>query len=82
MAYILSQIFGFLVFIFVFVSMQTKSMKNTLLCQFACNGLGMISYVLIGGFSGFGIYLVATVQSLVFYFLRKNDRKEPAGCIR
>ena len=71
MTYILSQIFGFLVFLLVFASTQTKNMKEALLCQIGCNGLGMLSYVLLGGFSGCGIYLVATVQSAIFFFIRK-----------
>ena len=77
MAYILSQIFGFLVFLFVFASAQTKNMKNALLCQIGCNGFGMLSYVLLGGFSGCGIYLIATIQSAIFYFIRKSGKEEP-----
>lgn len=77
MEYIISQILGFLVFLFVFASMQTKNIKHVLLCQIGCNGFGMISYVLLGGFSGCGIYLVATVQSVIFYFIRKNGKEEP-----
>ena len=77
MAYILSQIFGFLVFLFVFASAQTKNMKNALLCQIGCNGFGMLSYVLLGGFSGCGIYLIATIQSAIFYFIRKEGKEEP-----
>lgn len=77
MEYILSQIFGFLVFIFVFLSMQMTKMKYTLLCQLFCNGLGMFSYVLIGGFSGFGIYLIATIQCLVFFLLRSSGKEAP-----
>ena len=77
MAYILSQILGFIVFFFVFASMQSKNMKTVLLCQIGCNGLGMLSYVLLGGFSGCGIYLVATVQSVLFYFIRRSGKQEP-----
>lgn len=77
MAYLLSQILGFIVFLFVFASMQTKDMKRVLLCQIGCNGLGMLSYVLLGGFSGCGIYLVATIQSVLFFFIRKNGKEEP-----
>lgn len=77
MPYIISQILGFVVFLFVFASMQTKDMKRVLLCQIGCNGLGMLSYVLLGGFSGCGIYLIATVQSIVFYLIRKREKEEP-----
>ena len=74
---ILSQVFGILVFVFVFASMQTKNIKSVLLCQIIINGLGMLSYVLIGGFSGCGIYLVATAQSVIYYVIRRTGREEP-----
>ena len=77
MANIIAQIFGFLVFLFVFASAQTKNMKNALLCQIGCNGFGMLSYVLLGGFSGCGIYLIATLQSVIFYFIRRSGKEEP-----
>lgn len=77
MPYILSQIFGFLVFLFVFASAQTKNMKDALLCQIGCNGFGMLSYVLLGGFSGCGIYLIATVQSAIFFFIRRSGKEDP-----
>ena len=77
MAYIISQILGFVVFIFVFASMQTKNIQRVLLCQIGCNGLGMLSYILVGGLSGCGIYLVAATQSVLFYVLRKQGKEEP-----
>ena len=49
-----------------------------MLCQVICNGLGTLSYVLLdGGLSGCGIYLVATLQSLLFFILRTKEIKEP-----
>lgn len=77
MATIVSQILGGIVFVLVFVSMQSGRMERVLLCQIGCNGLGMLSYVLLGGFSGCGIYLVATLQSGIFFFLRKSNREAP-----
>jgi len=77
MNYILSQIFGGLSFLFVFASMQTKNIKSVLVCQAAINALGMFSYVLIGGLSGCGIYLVATAQSVIYYVIRSKGREEP-----
>lgn len=77
MAYVFSQFLGFLVAIFVIVSMQTKNMTAALLCQICCNGFGMLSYVLLGGLSGCGIYLIATLQSAIFFFIRKSGKKEP-----
>ena len=78
MANILSQIFGAVVFVFVFASMQTTDMKRTLAYQVACNAFGMLSYVLLGSISGCGIYLVAAVQSAVLLVYRKRDREVPA----
>jgi len=75
--YTLSQIFGGIVFVFVFFSMQLKNMNHVLLCQIGCNGFGLLSYVMIGGFSACGIYLLATVQSALFLFIRKYEKKEP-----
>lgn len=74
MTYILSQIFGGLVFVAVFLALQMSDMKRSLLCQIACNVLGMLSYVLAGGISGCGIYLVASAALgiLRFHILKKE----------
>lgn len=77
MEYIISQVLGAIGCIFVFLSMQTKNIKYTMLCQIFCNGLGMLSYVLTDGFSGTGIYLIATLQSVVFFILRTKEKQEP-----
>ena len=77
MEYTISQILGGVVFVLVFLSMQTKSMNRVLLCQIGGNGFGLLSYVLIGGFSVCGIYLLATLQAVSFFFIRKYDKKEP-----
>ena len=77
MAYVVSQIIGGIVSLLIFASMQTKKITRVMLCLVGCNALGTLSYVLLGGFSGCGIYLVATVQSVIFYFIRKYEKKEP-----
>jgi hypothetical protein len=77
MEYYFSQILGVFVFICVFASMQTKNIKYVMLWQIGCNGLGMLSYVLLDGFSGSGIYMVALIQSLIFFFIRKYGKDEP-----
>ncbi len=74
---IISQVSGVLICFFAVASMQTKNIKYTMLFQLLCNGLGMISYLLLDGFSGFGIYLVATLQSLAFFLLTAFNKKEP-----
>ena len=78
MAYIISQIIGVLVCIFVVISLQTKNIKFAMLCQLICFGLGTACYFLLdGGLSGCGIYLVATLQSLLFFILRTKEKEEP-----
>lgn len=77
MTYIISQILGAFVFLLVFLSMQTRNITRVMLCQIGCNLLGTVSYILLGGFSGCGIYLVATLQSVVFFFIRKKGKQEP-----
>ena len=77
MEYTLSQIFGVIVFVFVFFSMQLKNMNHVLLCQIGCNSFGLLSYVLVGGFSACGIYLLATLQAALYLFIRKYEKMEP-----
>lgn len=77
MEYIISQILGGIVFVFVFLSMQTKNITIVMICQIGCNVFGMASYVLLDGFSGAAIYMVATLQSIIYFYIRKYDKKEP-----
>ena len=77
MMYILSQVFGVLAFVFVFASMQFKDIKHVLLCLVGCNGFQALSYILIGGFTACGLSLIATIQSLIFYFIRRSGKDEP-----
>ena len=77
MEYIISQILGGIVFVFVFLSMQTKNITLVMICQIGCNALGMASYVLLDGFSGAAIYMVATLQSVIYFYIRRYDKKEP-----
>ena len=75
---IISQICGIIVCIAAIVSMQLKNVKYILVCQLICNGLGALSYVLDGGFTGCGIYLIAILQSVVYYLLRQKQKNTPA----
>ncbi len=77
MYFILSQIIGLIVSFSAIMSMQMKNVKAILTWQLVCNGLGALSYILLGGFSGCGIYLVAFLQTIVFYIFRKTDTKSP-----
>ena len=65
MDFIFSQICGLIVSVAAIVSMQLKNVKWILVCQLICNGIGALSYILLDGLSGCGIYLVALLQSIV-----------------
>ena len=78
---IVSQIIGGVVLIFVFLSTQTKNIKLVMLFQLVCNTLGALSYILLGGISGCGIFLVATAQSLIFLILRIKEKEAPRWLI-
>lgn len=77
MEFYFSQICGLIVSAAAIASMQLKGIKSVLVCQLVCNGVGALSYILLGGFSGCGIYLVALGQSIVYFFFRLKDKKAP-----
>ena len=76
MDFIFSQICGLIVSVAAIVSMQLKNVKWILVCQLICNGIGALSYILLDGLSGCGIYLVALLQSIVFYIYRQGEEKD------
>ena len=75
MSNIISQICGLIVSIAAITSMQLKNIKFILICQLICNGVGAASYILLGGLSGCGIYLVALAQVGVCFFYRIKNKK-------
>ena len=77
MANIISQICGIIVFITIFASMQTKKITMVLFWHMLCNAFGAISYMLLGGLSGSGVFFVATIQSLILFILRVKKKEVP-----
>lgn len=77
MAYLASQIIGAIVAVAAVLSLQLKNVKAILICQLVCNGLGAVSYVLLGGLAGFVLHIVATVQTILFFVIRSKNLKEP-----
>ena len=75
----LSLIFGYAGTVTSIVSMQLKRQKHILLSQALSNGLGALSYLLLGGDSmlaGTGMVLGA-VQCLINYLCIKNGKLPP-----
>ena len=77
MEFWISQICGLIVSIAGIASMQWKTIKGVLICQLICNGVGALSYILLGGLSGCGIFLVALAQTIVFFVFRTKSKKAP-----
>lgn len=75
MSNIISQICGLIVSIAAITSMQLKNIKFILICQLICNGVGAASYILLGGLSGCGIYIIALTQVVVCFFCRIKNKK-------
>ena len=55
--------------------MQFKKMKWILAGQIVANLLTALTYLLLGGFSGAGICLLAILQSLVMFFYARKQKK-------
>ena len=73
-----SEVLGLIVSLIVILSMQLKNVRHILVCQLLINGIGALTYVLQDGFSGCGIYLVALVQTVVYFILRVKKISAPA----
>ena len=71
------EILGLVVSLIVILSMQLKNVRHILVCQLLINGIGALTYVLQDGFSGCGIYLVALVQTVVYFILRVKKISAP-----
>lgn len=78
MEFIISQLCGFAVSVAAILSMQLKNIKHILICQLVCNFLGAISYIMLGGFSGCGIYIAACVQTVLYYVFNLKNIKPHA----
>ena len=77
--FIISQILGGIVSVAAMLSMQFKKLKFILICQLVCNVVGSVSYLLLdGGLSGFGIYIIALAQTIVFFVIRNSERSAPS----
>ncbi len=75
--FVFSQICGLIVSAAAIISMQLKNIRWILVCQLICNGVGALSYILLGGLSGCGIYLVALLQAVIYYLFRAKNKKAP-----
>ena len=67
MEYYIAQLISILTALFAVLSMQMKKMKYVLITQILANLLAASTYLLLNGFSGAGISLIAILQLVVVY---------------
>lgn len=70
---IIGQIFGFLAMILTFISFQTKTHKNLLLIQSASVVSVIISYSLLGQYTGAITNCICLLRNIVFYINTKRN---------
>ena len=75
MNFVISQLAGLLSTGAAAISFQCKNAGKMLLWQFAGNGLGAVNYILLGGLSGCGAYIIGLAQTAILYMLRRKNRK-------
>lgn len=75
--FIAGQIVGVLVTVAAIVSLQFRDMKYVLASQVVANLLLMLNYALLDAWSGATIAIIATVQTLIMFFVRLTDGKIP-----
>ena len=77
MNFYLAQAVGVLTTVCSVTSMQFKKMRNILIGEIIANLLVSLNYVLLGGISGAGVCLLATVQTIWIYLLGKRGKNFP-----
>ena len=75
--FILAQIVGILTTVSAVISMQFKDMKWVLVSQVVSNLLTALNLALLGGLSGAGICITATVQTVVIFMYKLKDKQLP-----
>lgn len=79
--FIVAQVMGFLGIITNIVSMQLEKKKQILYCFILANAFFSISYILLGGYVGGIICIIANVQTIINYFFEKKEKEIPKWLI-
>lgn len=72
-----SQLFGIIITVGSVLMLQLKDVKKTLFCAAVVNFLGTVNYIIAGGLSGCGVYLIAAMQSFTFLIMRMREKEPP-----
>jgi len=76
--FIAAQIVGILITVSSVIGMQFKDMKWVLAGQIVSNMLTALNLGLLGGLSGAGVCITATVQSVMIFLLKLKNKEFPA----
>lgn len=80
MKFILSQCIGFIGTLISLYIVQLKKINHILIGEVAANLIIGLNYFLLGGFSGVGVNLVATVQTVISYVFSSKNKTFPTWC--
>ena len=75
MVFLAAQIIGLLTTVVAVISAQCKNMTMILVLELVANLLVALSYILLGGFSGSYVCLIACVQTGISYVYAKKSKK-------
>lgn len=77
MSFYLAQAVGIVMTVMVIISAQFRNMRTILISQIIINSLAMLNYVLLGGWSGAGINILAVAQAVWIYCYNRKGKKAP-----
>ncbi len=75
LAYVLSQVFIIINYVFLVMTYQVKNRKNILIFNFASIIATGISYIFLSAYSGLAMVIVATIRNIIFMIDEKKNGK-------
>lgn len=75
MQFILAQICGAIVLVFMVISVQFKTKEKIVMCSVLGNVFAAIQFFLLGALTGAVISVINTIRCLIFYLYKKKDIK-------
>ncbi len=78
---ILAQGMGIIATVIILYIVHLKNIKKILIGEIAVNLAVALNYILLEGFSGAGLCIIATAHTLVSYYFSKTEKKFPKACM-
>lgn len=77
----IAQIAGLFSAILITIAISSKNIKRILIIELLTNFVMALVYFCLSGLSGFGICIIATVQTYIFYKFQSSNRNIPVSLI-